>query len=229
MGSSRTSSRGCPNSARASAIRCRWPPGEDEAAVAEMGLVAPRQPADQLVHAGGPGGGHDVGRVGVAEAGDVLPHRAVEQARVLRQVAQRAAEAGRLVPEAPARRAGCRPSSAPEADKAAAPASTCRRRTGRSRRGPRRPRRRSSRCAGPGVRHRPGRSRRGRRPAPAPAAIGIGALERGSASFAAMIPSRRRQAARAPTHCRQPSISCSNGNSTRPRRIAAAQMVPPVT
>ena len=80
-------------------MRCRWPPREPRAAVDEPGLVALRQPADQLVHPGDAGGGDHVGHVGVAEAGDVLAHRAVEEQRVLRQVADRLAEAAALVGE----------------------------------------------------------------------------------------------------------------------------------
>ena len=99
LGSSRTRRRGSPNSARARPMRWRWPPESAAAAVGERGLVALGQAADHLVDAGGAGGGDDVGHVGVAEAGDVLADPALEEQRVLRQVADGLAEAGALVGE----------------------------------------------------------------------------------------------------------------------------------
>ncbi len=62
----------------------------------ELGLIALRQAHDHLVHAGGPGGGDDIGGVrrGV-EARDILAHRALDQRDVLRQIADMAPDVAR--------------------------------------------------------------------------------------------------------------------------------------
>ena len=49
VASSRISSLGSVTSARASATRCRWPPESVEALLADHGVVALRQPGDELV------------------------------------------------------------------------------------------------------------------------------------------------------------------------------------
>ena len=62
LGSSSTTKRGLPNTARASAMRWRWPPDRGRAAVADLGLVALRQLQDHLMHARQLGGAHDIFR-----------------------------------------------------------------------------------------------------------------------------------------------------------------------
>ena len=199
--------------------------GEPRAGVGQPGLVALRQPADQLVHAGEPRGGDDVGHVGVAEAGDVLAHLAVEEQRVLRQVADRLAEAAALVREGalPVEEDAAR-GRRPEADD-----EPRQRRLAGARRADdaeelaaldleRDVAQRAAR-SGP-----PARSRRGRRRAP-PARSSTGVGERVVAPRASTS-RMRSSAARASNHCRQPSISCSKGRSSRELRTAAATMVP---
>ena len=87
--------------------------GEDLAALADQRIVAVGQPQDELVGAGGAGGGDDLRPRGVGPAvGDVLGDRAVEQERLLQHDADVAAVL--LDREA----SGCRcrrPGSAPSA------------------------------------------------------------------------------------------------------------------
>ena len=83
VGSSSTSTGGSRSSVRATPIRWRWPPRERDALRAEFGVVAHRQPADELVGGGGAGRGDDVLARGLARVGDVVVHGAAEQHGVL--------------------------------------------------------------------------------------------------------------------------------------------------
>ena len=74
FGSSSTTSRGSPYSARARPMRWRWPP--DSSRPRPLGLVALGQAQDQLVHAGALRGAHDL----APESGS--PRRAMFSATV---------------------------------------------------------------------------------------------------------------------------------------------------
>ena len=71
--------------ARAIASRCRWPPDSITPALADVGVVALRQPRDELVRRRGAGRRLDLGvaRLRPAEA-DVLARRGGEDHRLLR-------------------------------------------------------------------------------------------------------------------------------------------------
>ena len=93
LGSSSTTRNGSPIERAGERDALPLPGRKRRAALADLRLVAVRQPQDHVVHAGGLGRRDDGLRVGVRlEAGDVLRHRAGEQLDVLRQVADVPAE-----------------------------------------------------------------------------------------------------------------------------------------
>ena len=206
-------------------MRWRWPGRERLPGLADLGVVALGQPQDQLVHVRALRGAHHFGGVRLAEARDVLRHRAAEELHVLRQVAEvrpeLLARPGRDVGAVQAHHARSR---LPDADDEA-----------RQRRLARRARPdQAERLA---RRELEGNAAQDRRLSPQPEddalrrsslpsrrrQLGAGVRRRIGRSAARR---RRRQALRASTRLRQPATSVSTGASARPSRIVAAIITP---
>ena len=93
FGSSRTTRKGLPNTARASADALALAAGERHAALADRGVVALGEAQDHLVHAGQPGGLDDLSVVASLRKRAMFSRDgAVEQLDALRQVADRVGE-----------------------------------------------------------------------------------------------------------------------------------------